>query len=671
MTKKNSTPGPSESKRKTRNQDLQEIKSKRTSRISGFIIFLLAFLLYANTIRNQFALDDYGVIVENQLTHEGIKAWPRIFSSGYRSDLQNSDTQLYRPLSRALFALEWQFFPGKPAPGHIMNIILFALSSWLLFRLLLRFTSGNLWLAFTASILFAAHPIHTDAVANIKGSDEILSFFFYLLCSLSAWRYVSTRSVFFLLLSAFLFFCSLLSKESAITFIVIIPLSLYFFSAANRDSLIKISLALFGVSLIYFLIRMQVIGNHPVPLKEIDNYLVAIPDTITRICTAVYLLGVYVWKFIFPYPLISDGSLHEFAVVNIRSWKFIVPAGIFTGALIFAGIRFPKKSITSFFIIYFFVTAAVVSNIFFLIGTNYGERLMFAPSLGFCVILAFMLQYFLNKKTEAGSASSSFQQNKFNVALTVIICLIYSVQTFSRNREWFDNLSLTTADIVRAPESARVHFYYGNNITQEDFLNGIKTESEIKEYKLKGIAELIKATEIYPAYASAYHKIAETYSKEGKDDAAEPYYQKAIQYDSLSPIYQNNFGNMLFKIKRYEEAQHHFARAVQLDSNYVHALFNLGQSQIYFARVYSTNYLEAKKSSDTLIIRKFYDRAIGNYDSAIYLMQKVVRLDPDFYMAYNSLSIIYQGMGKPGDASYYSGLSQESRQRSERKSKKK
>jgi hypothetical protein len=149
----------------------------------GLGLALAAFLLYAGTLRHGYVLDDYSLIKENTVTTQGIHALPRIFRTAYRDG--NFNDGVYRPLSKAMFAVEWELAPDKPALGHFINVLIYSLTGTLLFFTLTRYLPGNLLVPFLTTALFLAHPIHTEVVANIKGRDELMCFFFLLI---ACWR---------------------------------------------------------------------------------------------------------------------------------------------------------------------------------------------------------------------------------------------------------------------------------------------------------------------------------------------------------------------------------------------------------------------------------------------------------------------------------------------------
>ena len=181
------------------------------------LLAVVSFLLYANTLGHGFVLDDYSLILENRITKMGTSAIPEIFQTGYRSGYFMKDDGLYRPLVKSMFATEWQWGGGSPVLFHWMNVLLYSLTGFVLYRMLFRLTKGNVFVSFVASLLFICHPIHTEVVANIKSRDEILAFLFCVWSLDSFMNWAESSSKFSLLVSSCCFFLALLSKESAIT----------------------------------------------------------------------------------------------------------------------------------------------------------------------------------------------------------------------------------------------------------------------------------------------------------------------------------------------------------------------------------------------------------------------------------------------------------------------
>ena len=80
----------------------------------GIIIAAFAFILYAQSISFNYALDDTAVIKENKIVHQGISGIPELLKKSYWYGFTHVDDPIYRPLSMVFFAVEWQLFPDSP-----------------------------------------------------------------------------------------------------------------------------------------------------------------------------------------------------------------------------------------------------------------------------------------------------------------------------------------------------------------------------------------------------------------------------------------------------------------------------------------------------------------------------------------------------------------------------
>src|ERR1039457_3673564 len=109
---------------------------KKLKIVLGIIIAAFAFLLYAQSINFSYTLDDGTVIRENKITRKGISAIPTIFTHGYWYGFNESKDAAYRPASLIMFAIEYQLFNDNPKVSHLINVLLYALSCWLVYLLL-------------------------------------------------------------------------------------------------------------------------------------------------------------------------------------------------------------------------------------------------------------------------------------------------------------------------------------------------------------------------------------------------------------------------------------------------------------------------------------------------------------------------------------------------------
>lgn len=204
------------------------------------VVFAFAFLLFANSIPNGYNLDDELVTINHRLTSKGASAIGEIFSSPYYQD-ESGYSYEYRPVVLVSFAIEHQFFGDDPHVSHFFNVLLYALTCVVLLRVLrLLFKGYSPMIAFGVTLLYIAHPAHTEVVCSIKNRDEILGLLFSLLSMLALLYAVQKRRMWLLGAVPALFVVSLLSKLTFMSFALIIPLSLLFYENISLPILLYV-----------------------------------------------------------------------------------------------------------------------------------------------------------------------------------------------------------------------------------------------------------------------------------------------------------------------------------------------------------------------------------------------------------------------------------------------
>ncbi|CAN5303311.1 hypothetical protein BH09BAC1_BH09BAC1_04360 [soil metagenome] len=212
--------------------------------IIAIICGFFAFALYANTIPNGYALDDELVTINHPLTSQGIGAIPTIFTSYYYNNNVGNYYE-YRPMVLASYAIEHTLFGDSPHVSHTINALLYALSCFLLFFIIRSFNTSWSWLLpALATLMFAAHPLHTEVVASIKNRDEILSFIFGILALYTALKFSRHGKWQQWLLFVLLLILAVTSKRTALSYAVIIPLACVWLSSTNYLRMLAIGLPL-------------------------------------------------------------------------------------------------------------------------------------------------------------------------------------------------------------------------------------------------------------------------------------------------------------------------------------------------------------------------------------------------------------------------------------------
>jgi tetratricopeptide (TPR) repeat protein len=627
----------------------------------SIILFALSFILYYNSLSSGWALDDYGVIKEIPFVQQGFSGIDEILATGYRTGLTTADNDLYRPLSKVAFAIEWWISPDSPGIHHFFNVLLFSLSVVLLFRMLRLYISNSMLIPFLASALFALHPLHTEVVANIKGRDDILCFLFFTLAAIQFHRFIATNRNKHLYYGAIMFFLSFLSKESAITFAAVIPLMVWFFVPDfDRRKFFSIGGSLAIVTIVFLGIRAIVLNGVSGGIPVVDNYIAGIESPLTQRTTAIFIGGIYLIKMIFPYELVCDQSLNELPVTGAGDWQFLLSFAAFLGIGVFALLRLRQKHILSFSILYFLITFSLVSNVIMLIGTNYGERLLYAPSLGICIAIAWIAQNYIQREESVTSdVSSFFKRNSKAMILLAVFAVPYSGLTIIRNYEWENNDTLYATDKLKAPESAKLRFYYANEITQSNRLDLYKKgSSERLKIVDSALIDFRKAMEIYPGYGLAAQKLGEMYFEKGMNDSADFWYKHAIKVNPAQAMIRNNYGRFLFSTSRMEEADFQFTMALKLNPGYADALNNKAGS------------LGMKAGAYVVLAQKYpvgaatwSERARTLFNQSLEYSLKAIAYSPDYIQAYETTALTYTNLGDQVNAAKYRNLANEARKR--------
>lgn len=613
--------------------------SKKLVKQLAWICGILGFILYLNTVNHLYVLDDFSIIKENTMTKKGVSAMKDIFTHSYRDGFNKDESGLYRPLSKAMFAIEWQIAPDKPSFSHWVNVILYGLSCALLFVVLQKILKTNPIIPLAATILFAAHPIHTEVVANIKSRDEILSFLFIIISMLFVYRYAEENKPKYLFVALAGFFLSLLSKESSITYLAVVPVTIYFFTKASLQKLLVATGAMAGVVLVYLLIHQSIIGSVGLDnVPVVDNSLFATTDKTVQKATAISILGRYLKLLFVPYPLSCDYSYNTIPLVNnFGDPVFLLSLLLHLGIFAYAIVKIKKKTLLSYAILFYFITMSIASNVFYLIGTNMAERLLYLPSLGFTLAVAILLArlFKVNEQTNYGNISSFFEGNRKVIIVLLVIIIPFSILTWSRNADWKSVKTLFDHDVKVVPNSAHMLFYHANMMTNKDSL--AKMPPVEKEAVMKyALDELQRALKIYEQFPDAHNQVGKIQYEFKQYDNARKSYQRALELNNSNATYHNNFGTCLFVTGQYAEAEKAFRKAIELQPSYPDALCNLGS-------VYGT-LGEINKGQGKPNEAKAY------FEQAIVYFKKTITEDAGYLSAYNFIAATYKNLGDQPNA---------------------
>ena len=277
----------------------------------------------------------------------------------------------YRPLSIATFALEYQFFGQNPHISHLNNILLFILTVLLLYitltKIFKQHVNKNSFFDFplVAVLLFIAHPVHTEVIANIKGRDEIMTLAGSLASTLFVLRYIDSHKIWNLLIAFVCFFLALLSKENAITFLAIVPLSIYFYKKVKPITYLYSLAPLLVATILFLVIRYLALGDTPPPKQDFISNCLINATFWEKYATNFYALGLYLKLLIFPHPLTLDYYPNHISITNWSNIFVVLSFMAYISLLLYALFNLVRKSIVSYGILFYLITLSIVSNMFF------------------------------------------------------------------------------------------------------------------------------------------------------------------------------------------------------------------------------------------------------------------------------------------------------------------
>ncbi|MEM1119824.1 MAG: tetratricopeptide repeat protein, partial [Bacteroidota bacterium] len=541
----------------------------------------------------------------------------------------------YRPLSLVLFALEYELFGKSPLMGHFGNTLLYGLLGIILYLLLLklfRFRSDTplpALIALLTTLLFLAHPVHTEVVANIKGRDEVMTLLGSLAALLFSLKAFESKKIWLHGVAFLLFFLALMSKENAITFLAVVPLTYFVFTKATFRQIAGYTLPFALGAVLFLIIRGQVLGGNfggDVSMELMNNPFLKIENgrwvTLSfseKMATIVYTLGKYIQLLVFPHPLTHDYYPRHVAVMSWGNWQVILSALLYLGLGIVGLLGTLKKKIWGYGTLYYLITLSIVSNIVFPIGTNMSERFLFMPSVGFCLLIVHLLvkSTFLNEK--------EFSEEKLTPVLIGIgfVVLLFSAKTIHRNLAWKDNFTLFTTDVQVSKNSAKLR----NSVGGELSAAAIKSKDPAQTQAMLGeaIGHLKEAVRIHPTYKNAYLLLGNAHNYLKKYEEAIVYYDQALKLD---PSYADAFNNRAITYRDgglyYGQQQGNLAKSIQylteaqkLRPDDYETIFGLGVAQ----------------------------GMSGNIDQAIALFTKATQLKPNNAAAWRNLGNAYMNAG--------------------------
>jgi hypothetical protein len=388
-----------------------------------------ALVAYHNALGAGFVLDDYHFILEHR--ELGIAAIPRLFWRAYAS----GGADFYRPLTTATFAIDRSIF-GLWAPAyHAHNLAWHIAASLLVGALLARVPHIGGRAATLAALVFALHPIHTEAVTGVVGRSELMATTFVLAgCALQLDGRRAWAAVAYLL--------ALLSKESG----VMLPLLAILLDGQLRPwpAAWRRAWTFAPALAIYLLLRVHALAGATLP-PTAEYFRVATPAE--AFWTAVDVLGRDVRLLVWPHPLAADYSYPALPLSpGIGSARTLCTVAAIALVTTLAIVRRRKPPRLDLGLGWFALAILPVSNLVVHIGVLMAERLLYLPSVGLSLVAGVGWQW-LSERVRPPLATGA--------ALAALVSL--ASLTMVRNVDWQTPLALWRDSVAKQPRSALAH----------------------------------------------------------------------------------------------------------------------------------------------------------------------------------------------------------------------
>jgi tetratricopeptide (TPR) repeat protein len=614
---------------------------RRATSIPALAVAMLGFLAFVNSLWNGFVYDDVYIVVENPSIRH-LFDLRSLFGTSYWQ--AGSGDMLYRPMVMLSYALNYALAGPSPLSYHLVNVLLHALNSalvYLLFKALFR----NAGLAVAGAAAFTLHPIHTEAVTSIVGRAELLANAFVFLSWLSylKWDKAPIRArQWWLAISVIFFAMAILSKEHAVVLIGLLVLTDLRRASEHRlppgeaiwgrcrTAYIWYFLLLVG----YLLARLFVLGVIARPgAAFLANPLIHVGFW-PRFLTAVKVLGRYFWLLLVPIHLSSDYSFPQVRVSNSPVEPAVLAALVgLIASLALAGWAWRRQPVMSFGIAIFGIAILPVSNLLFPIGTIMAERLLYLPSLGFCLLLALAVTTLAGAPRTKLIATGAF----------LLLLLGYATRTVLRNRDWRTDVTLFASAVRTSPDSTGAHLNMGMALLNSKDFSGAQREFE-------------RSLEIYPGFASAIDGLGAALLMQGQTDAAARAHQAAIEIRPDDGHPHLNLGFIDLQRGRTSDALQEFRLAARHG-----VLGEKNLSRLAEGLVMAGAPLEAIRPLEGAVVHNPSSAELRNNLGLLYMQQgrlddaqlefeAAARLEPDLPLVQMNLGRVYASRGLPAQA---------------------
>ncbi|XP_062559276.1 protein O-mannosyl-transferase TMTC1-like [Armigeres subalbatus] len=535
-----------------------------------FVVALIAVLCYLNGVQGDFVHDDIPAITMNKDVL-GLSPISQVFRNDFwgtpMADL--SSHKSYRPLTTLTFRLNYITCGLRSLWFHATNVLLHASACVLFTRVCTTIAGLRKNFALFAGVLFAVHPIHTEAVTGIVGRADVLACIFFLISLLAYHGHGDEPDSNSLWLSIILGGLSMLAKETGITvFLLNVAYDVYRNWASLKKTILdvrwsegthqfsrRVSRVLLSMGVL-LAVRLALLQGSLPKFSQQDNPAAFHPNLYVRLLTFCYLAAFNWWLLLCPSTLSHDWQMGSIPLVTSIS----DPRNLLTFIAFFAALLFAYRGMMDFEhqrhvpVVLGFLLLVLpflpATNLVVTVGFVVAERVLYIPSMGSVILVVYGAQRVWERFPKMRKA--------------IIVCgllLIASgcMKTLSRNRDWSSREALLRSGLRTLPHNAKMHYNFGNFLRDSS-----QAEQAVAHYR--------EALRLWPTYASAHNNIG---TLMGEFETAEFHFLEAIKYSSEHINAHYNLGQLYRKVNRTSEAVRMLERCITLEPLFTAAYLEL------------------------------------------------------------------------------------------------
>ena len=659
-----------------------DLIAKRRQVRSGVVLAAVTILLYIPAIGSGFVWDDDKFLTENPHIHA---------ADGLQRFWLSTEPPDYFPLTSSMLWFEWRLF-GMDSPWgyHLINVLLHACSSILLWRVLRHLAIPGAWLA---ALVFAIHPVNVESVAWITERKNTLPMVFALLSTLLYLRSDKEGTAkdgklnFALALGCFLL--ALLAKTS----VVMLPVAFVVLAWWRTGSVTKRDILrttpFFALSMILSLVTIWYQYN-----RAIGDFVVRDDPFLSRLAISGWSTWFYLYKALLPFDLRFVYPRWEADISNPLAY---LPLLLFilaiAGLWIMRSRRWSRATLTAL-LIYVAMLFPILGffDIFFMLYSLVADHWQYVGMPAIITLTAAGGTHLFNTPTPPHSHTPilrSICQPRIGIALSVLLCATLATLTWRQQAMYKDEETLYRSIIAKDPncwiaQNNLGAWYYArdrkdealeqwrttirikpdhpeahNNIGRVLSERGDDSADPAERLRLhrEALTWCREALKHRPHWGAVHWNVARLLTKTGGDlRLAEQHFLEGLKKKPADDNALYDLAVALGQQGRYTEALVYFDRCLQVNPQRAEAHHGLAAVLIQLARTeealpHLRRSVEIKTDlveGHTDLGNLYFNR--GQYEQAAKHYERALEKRPGFLNALNNLAITYGELGRITEA---------------------